>query len=956
MVGYSVGNLFIMKNILKLLKLYAIIAVIAGILISIPFVLYLKVLPAVASSQKLVNYVEKAAGKLINVDIDIKNPVLKTELGPDIDFKVDAFKISKDNKDYFVLTKFDSSISIAEIFKKNIILNRLGADFIYVDVNKILTLVHKQPEKKKEQQKFDWTIDWFNALFYVKQCIVLYNLDEATSVKVDARKLVVTDYREPKIVHFNVAAIVKKNNHEMKFFISDRNTVYIKDKRLSMEKGILFVNNSKMYLNAYAKRGDFSFKVYADKFDLKNVIELLRSNLVMPNGEEMLAFYKDINGSFNFIIELTKKEGLKGIIKVNNAGLKVIPVNNLPITVQQGLVTFNNNTIFLKDFKGYYGKSKRNAVEMSGTIDDYMKSVDTNIEVKGVATNEFTRDYLSKLAGCKLTLTGGDSKTILYVKSKYSVVDLTWLFKLAKGKDILIEGASLSPVKWDRALKADFHFENNIFQIKNINYYIAQVLDKNSKGVKPILTINGNVDCSKPIPVVTDLGFDIPKPLPSEFLNVLIGQKLFRKGTISGNMHYVLNNNNPQLDGKMEMNGVLIPSQRLGIKSASFSTDKNLIHIKADGRFKRSKYNFTGKFKNSLLLPVVIKDINLTVDNIDIEKIILSMNQQNTSSVAAAPQKDNQTQASLVTAQAQQVSDNAVDDESTYDSYTFDTGLIIVERCILHLVKGKYKDINMGNLWANLTLDKNGVLQIKSNRFDFAEGISSLKVLCDLKKHDYYLRLGVKDINSDLIATTLLALKREITGKASGLIEINTDDSLKLNGRIQFEVKNGTIAKVGLVEYALKFAALFRNPMAMISPSTIFDLVNVPQGDFDRIIGDLQMKDNVVEKLMIKSSADQLSSFIIGRYDLVTRDASLRIYTKFSNKNKGFAGFLRNFSLNSLANRVSLGGSNDSLYYSAELEQLPPIDAEEKDCQVFLTKVDGDVERFNFLSSLKKIK
>ena len=95
-----------MKNILKLLKLYAIIAVIAGILISIPFVLYLKVLPAVASSQKLVNYVEKAAGKLINVDIDIKNPVLKTELGPDIDFKVDSFKISKDNKDYFVLTKF----------------------------------------------------------------------------------------------------------------------------------------------------------------------------------------------------------------------------------------------------------------------------------------------------------------------------------------------------------------------------------------------------------------------------------------------------------------------------------------------------------------------------------------------------------------------------------------------------------------------------------------------------------------------------------------------------------------------------------------------------------------------------------------------------------------------------------------------------------------------------------
>ena len=297
-----------MKNILKLLKIYASITILAGVLISIPFVLYLKVLPAVASSQRLVNYAEKTIGNILKVDIDIKNPVLETGLNSNIGFKVDSFKISKDKKDYFVLTKFNSSVSYAQILKKTIVLNRLGADFIYVDVNKLLTLIPGQKEEKKEPQKFDWTIDWFNALFYVKQCIVLYDIDKTTSLKVDARKLVVTDFKEPKIVHFNVAAFVKKNDHEMKFFISDRSSVFIKDKQLSMEKGILFVNDSKMYINAHAKKGDFDLKVYADDFDLKNVIELLRSNLVMPNGEEMLSFYKDIDGSFDFIIELTKKE------------------------------------------------------------------------------------------------------------------------------------------------------------------------------------------------------------------------------------------------------------------------------------------------------------------------------------------------------------------------------------------------------------------------------------------------------------------------------------------------------------------------------------------------------------------------------------------------------------------------------------------------------------------------
>ena len=82
----------------------------------------------------------------------------------------------------------------------------------------------------------------------------------------------------------------------------------------------------------------------------------------------------------------------------------------------------------------------------------------------------------------------------------------------------------------------------------------------------------------------------------------------------------------------------------------------------------------------------------------------------------------------------------------------------------------------------------------------------------------------------------------------------------------------------------------------------------------------------------------------------------MRIYTKFSNKNKGFAGFLRNISLNNLANQIPISSRNDANYYAAELKNIPPIEADEKDCQIFLTKVDGDVEHNNFISSLKKLK
>ena len=142
----------------------------------------------------------------------------------------------------------------------------------------------------------------------------------------------------------------------------------------------------------------------------------------------------------------------------------------------------------------------------------------------------------------------------------------------------------------------------------------------------------------------------------------------------------------------------------------------------------------------------------------------------------------------------------------------------------------------------------------------------------------------------------------------------------------------------------------------MISPSTVVDLVSIPDGNFDEINGELKLKNNVVERMKIQSTAPELATLIFGRYDLTNNDATLRIYTKFSDKGKGFAGALRNISLNSLASKLSISARNESNYYSNELDMIPKLEAGEERAQVFLTKVDGDVINFNFLSLLKRIK
>lgn len=925
----------------KKAKIITSLVVVAGMLAATSFVVYLKVLPCAVSQPKFISFVEKTVNKYAGLDIVIIHPELKTSLSPVIEFKVDELSVSKKGASLLSVNKFDTVISLKEIFDKNIIIQKLGADYIFADVNKLMDL--SQP-KKEEQKKTEWDFDFFDSLLYVKKSVFLYKIEPSTYVTLKADDLKIDNTQKViRYVHFNLTSDIRKDGKNLHFNLADRNAVFIKNKAIWVQNCYLIFNDSRIFFNAWAdKKKNYNLEVFSKKIDVADVLTLIDSNVVENNLNEPLSYFKDLKGDFNFNIKLSNND-LNGVVNLNKISCKIVPLSNIPLLLQKGKIAMTKSDIKLSDFKGYYNNKQENKVEMQGSVKDYLKSIDTDIVARAVVTNDFMLNYLSRMVGTKIELVGGSTKTRIDLKSKNNKIDILWLFGVKKGQDILVDGASLTPVNYIRGVKGDLHFESNLLNIKSIDYYIVpdNFTKEQVQKVKPVVKLAGNIDFSKSEPFVKNLGFEIPKLLPSEFLNVLIGDKMFKKGKIAGKMEMINGESYPYLNGNLSMDGVFIPSQRVFVKHGEMTTSDGLLNLAAQGGYRRSKFDFTGNLLNQIKFPIVVKHTNLTIDNIDVERFIASANNQNSEAI---------------TSEKFDVRPSGEAKDNDDNTPTFDIGNFVVEDCVLHIKEGKYKDINFEDVKATLSLDKNSVLNMYSNRFAIAEGHSSAKVNCDLKKHKYNLKLGILDVNSDIIATTLLTLPREISGKASGLIELNTDDSMKLNGSVKFLIKDGTIQKVGLVEYILKFAALFRNPLVMISPSTFSDLVNIPEGNFDKITGTLLIKDNVVERMMIKSSAPQLSSFIVGRYDIENSDAALRIYTKFSNKNKGFAGFMRNISLNSLANRIPLSSRNDRNYYSAEISQLPSIDANEKDCQIFLTKVDGDVEHNNFISSLKKIK
>lgn len=917
-----------MKKLLKYIKFPFIICGIVGLITGLFLWIYLCVIPSVVSSEAFQNFVDKKLSEQFGIHAVFDEVSLKTSLKPQISLIANDFELTKDGKTILVLKNFDSKINFSQIFLKKISIKKLGADYIFADINKILELSSKEEEKK---EPFDWTIDILDSELYLKNLKVIY-LVNGVNIDAQAKNINIDKLNKAKsFVHFDFSSIVKKGKYVVNVKVADNNKIFIQDKKLFANNTVIYFNNSKLYLDGWAKDNQkYKFNVSAKEFDISNIVSVIETDLLIPNGSEMLTYFDNIEGDFDFDLVASEK-GLDGNIKLHHLCFILIPIENVPVHIHNGLINIDKKNIYLKNFSGYYGTRPVNTLSFYGRIDDYIKSFKTTIWVDGVVADDFAKYYLSPVIGVPVGIVGkADTKVI--IKYFNNVVNLKWFFRVSPEDNLLVGGAPITPYKEDRVVISDMSIIGTKLKIKNLNYYVTVPGVKDFYRRK-LISLHGLIDFAKGVDFRV-MGFEIEQPVPSQFLNLIIRQEIFKNGTAVGKLTAVDGPKGVKLFGNLTLDKIAIPSQRLLVDSANLTTNFDTINIKASGGYRRSKYSLTGNMVNNIAFPLIVNNLDFTLDSIDVEKLLNSFNQQG----------DGKTH-------------NAVKEENlSEEAPTFDFTNIIIKDCNLHLGKAVYGDLVAENISAKLTMDKNGDLDIDSNKFDFAGGYSSAHVCCDLKEHEYHVRLGVKDIDSNLIATTLLNLPKEISGKASGIMDLRTDDSMKLNGNLKFIIKDGTIGKIGLIEYVLNVASVFRNPLAMISPMIIFDLVNVPDGKFDKIQGSLDINDNLVDNIKIKSFAQYISAYIVGKYDLERKDAALRVYTKFSNKKKGVYGFLRNISLRNVAQRVSLGARNDVNYYSSDISELPDIDADEKDTQLFVTKIDGDLESNNFLSSLKKLR
>ena len=166
-----------MKKVLKIVFSLLFIAVIMGFLLA---VFYFKGLPSLVSNQKVIDWVQNSVKKSMNADLTIDNPVLRTDVVPEISLKVGKIELTKDENKLLDLSDLNFNISLKDIFKKKIILNNLTAQNLYADVDSLMTL---SPQKEtKQDKKNDWGFEIGDSVLGVENLQVLYSINPDTKI------------------------------------------------------------------------------------------------------------------------------------------------------------------------------------------------------------------------------------------------------------------------------------------------------------------------------------------------------------------------------------------------------------------------------------------------------------------------------------------------------------------------------------------------------------------------------------------------------------------------------------------------------------------------------------------------------------------------------------------------------------------------------------------------------
>ena len=320
--------------------------------------LYKCIVPAVFNNPKTSSFIEDIAKKALDADVSIKGMKLKT--GMVIAFTVDKLTIEKNGKNYLTLSDIDTLFSLHDFYKRTIVVEKMLAKDIYVDAYN-LSKLFPTTDKKKEKKSSSIRLDFYNTLLGVKNVTLIYHSPEF-KFDLNARHAIFDRTQDRKYLHLDFGLNIEKDGHKIDVSANDKNRIFMENHVAYIKDFPIEIEKSKIIINAFmTNRGKYELEVSAKDFNVKDIADIVNSNLVVANGSQMLESVNDINGTVNFNVEI-KKDSFTGNIKLNEVNLKLKPILDMPVKITGGDVIIGEKDIEFKNFAGYYNNKRTNTL------------------------------------------------------------------------------------------------------------------------------------------------------------------------------------------------------------------------------------------------------------------------------------------------------------------------------------------------------------------------------------------------------------------------------------------------------------------------------------------------------------------------------------------------------------------------------------------------------------------
>ena len=719
-----------------------------------------------------------------------------------------------------------------------------------------------------------------------------------------------------------------------------------KENKLKLANGRISLNNDKLTLsNIKGSIDDSSFNINLTADNISSSKPRINGNIQAKSFDlaliNMFAGYPFISDNIRKqlnTIKFNKGEKINFNSRINNSKINAYtdlggisflytPLN-IPVKIINGSLIARSNNLRLNKINLI---ADQMPVLVDGEIYDILSKQGFDLYFNSKPQQEFIDKYVNKNQIYPIKIKG-DIVYSLRTKGTLDNFDLNAEANMAKDSSIYYLGAMVGDVENAITLNLDTKILNRRnLKIKEFSYdkIISSYGGHDTK--LNMLKAKGGIEVFKDDLAFNNLYVKTENPTDARIFNIIFRKPNIKQGQFTSDLKFNGRLSNPKLVGNFHIFETNIPFLDTTMKNITLLFKEKTIELSSFGEILGNDISIKGVMKNRLIPPYHIENATLQTKLLDLNYIInkLKLSQ--------------------------------VDNYHTFESFEgFDLSSVVIDNIKLEADSVHLRNIIADRFFANASLNKNGIADVRHFRFNIANGQLDGQFKYNLTDNRTGIKLEAKNIDANDLSIAVFDLNNQLYGDMTGDISLacdgtNFDNCMKtLNGTAVFDVADGRMPKLGSLEYLLKAGNLIKGGLTGISINSILDIITpLKTGEFSNIHGDIVIKDGIARNMEILSKGKDLNLFITGDYNFSTADAEMEVFGLLSRKISTMFGPIGNLSLNTLFNAIpGVDLSKDTILLES-INKIPGIELSSKDYRKFIAEIKGNINGEDYVTSFK---